>query len=203
MDKKNRLLMKQIERYIDEYTEAHGGGSPTIREIAEAVGCARTTAGNYLQYMRDEGIIYYHGCRNITTRKKQKTELAVRSVPLVGTIACGMPILAEENIEKYLSIPSFLAESGDCFLLRARGESMIEAGINPGDLVVIRQQDTAEPGDIVVALIGSEATLKRFYPEPEKHRVRLHPENKEMDDIYAGVDLKIQGVAVGAIKTFL
>lgn len=203
MDKKNRLLMKKIERYIDEYTERNGGGSPTIREIAEAVGCARTTAGNYLQYMRDEGIIDYHGCRNITTRKKKKTDLAIRSVPLVGTIACGTPILAEENIERYLSIPAFLAESGDCFLLRTKGESMIEAGINPGDLVVIRQQDTADPGDIVVALIGNEATLKRFYPEPKKHRVRLHPENKEMDDIYAGDDLKIQGVAVGAIKSFL
>lgn len=126
---------------------------------------------------------------------KESTEL----VPLLGNVACGVPKFAEGNIEEYVRLPISLFGRGDFFLLRASGDSMIEAGIDDGDLVLIRQQDTADPGQIVVALMEDEATLKRFYPEPGRHRVRLHPENRRMKDIVVE-NCIIQGVAVKVLK---
>lgn len=112
-------------------------------------------------------------------------------------ISCGLPNIAEEHIEEYVSLPESMFGSGEFYILRARGESMIEAGIDPGDLVVIRKQETAENGQIAVALVDEEATLKRFYVED--NRVRLHPENSEMEDFYVDHCI-IQGVAVKVIK---
>ena len=121
-------------------------------------------------------------------------------VPVVGTVACGSPILAEENIEEYVTLPAALFGRGNFFLLRARGDSMINAGIADGDLVLVRQQDTAEYNQIAVALIDDEATLKRFRPEGD--RVVLHAENPNYDDIV--VDrCAVQGVAVKVIKDLL
>ena len=116
---------------------------------------------------------------------------------VVGDISCGLPNIAEEHIEEYVSLPESMFGSGEFYILRARGESMIEAGIDPGDLVVIRKQETAENGQIAVVLVDDEATLKRFYIED--NRVRLHPENSEMKDIYVDHCI-IQGVAVKVIK---
>ena len=124
------------------------------------------------------------------------------SVPVLGEIACGIPKFAEENIEEYVRLPVALFGHGSFFILRAYGDSMIEAGIEDGDLVLIRQQNTAEEGQIVVALIDDEATLKRFYPEPEKRRIRLHPENAHMNDIFVE-KCEIQGVAVKVLKDLL
>ena len=124
-----------------------------------------------------------------------RTNVEAVSVPILGEVACGIPKFAEESIEEYVRLPVALFGRGSFFILRAYGDSMIEAGIDDGDLVLIRQQDAAEEGQIVVALIDDEATLKRFYPEPENHRIRLHPENPHMADIF--VDrCEIQGVAV-------
>ena len=196
--KKNPQHLAMIEEFIDKYIEKNNA-SPTIREITEGVGLPRTTVGRYIAYMREQGIIDYSGHRSITTRLTQKIKNESVRVPVLGAVACGVPNLAVENIEEYIRLPVALFGTGDFYILRANGDSMIEAGINDGDLVVIRAQDYASPGQIVVALMEDEATLKRFYPEPEKHRIRLHPENEEMDDIYVEGCI-IQGVAVKVLK---
>ena len=119
--------------------------------------------------------------------------------PILGKVSCGVPKFAEENIEEYVRLPVALFGRGQFFILRANGDSMIEADINDGDLVLIRQQNYADEGQIVVALMDDEATLKRYYPEPENQRIRLHPENCQMDDIFVS-DCIIQGVAVKVLK---
>lgn len=120
-------------------------------------------------------------------------------VPILGNISCGMPDFSEENFEKYIPLPVALFGEGDFFLLRAKGYSMIEAGIDPRDLVVVRKQKTANEGDIVVALVGNETTLKRYYLDRERKCIRLHPENEEMEDIFVK-ECMIQGVAEHVIK---
>ena len=114
-------------------------------------------------------------------------------------VVCGPFNFGEENILETYRFPTAFTGAGEFFLLRTFGESMIEAGISPGDLVLIRQQNTAHPGDIVVVSVGDETTLKRYYPEPEKHRIRLHPENRDMKDMYV-TKCTIQGVAVKVIR---
>ena len=141
----------------------------------------------------------YQGHRNIRTKMQEKKSSASIGVPILGAVSCGVPKFAEENIDEYVRLPVSIFGKGDYFLLRADGDSMIDAGIETGDLVLIRQQDTAEPGQIVVALMEDEATLKRYFPEPKKHRIRLHPENPRMEDIYVE-SCVIQGVAVKVIK---
>ena len=196
--KKNPQYLEMLEEFIDKYIEQNNA-SPTITEITEGVGLPRSTVGRYIAYMRDQGIIDYGGHRSITTRQTKKMKNESVRVPVLGAVACGVPNLAIENIEEYIRLPVALFGKGDFYILRANGDSMIDAGINDGDLVVIRAQDYASPGQIVVALMEDEATLKRFYPEPEKKRIRLHPENKEMDDIYVEGCI-IQGIAVKVIK---
>lgn len=196
--KKNPQYLEMLEEFIDKYIEQNNA-SPTITEITEGVGLPRSTVGRYIAYMRDQGIIDYGGHRSITTRQTKKMKNESVRVPVLGAVACGVPNLAIENIEEYIRLPVALFGKGDFYILRANGDSMIDAGINDGDLVVIRAQDYASPGQIVVALMEDEATLKRFYPEPEKKRIRLHPENEEMDDIYVEGCI-IQGIAVKVLK---
>ena len=128
-----------------------------------------------------------------------KTNNSVNNLPVVGSISCGSPLLAEENIECYLPIPKEFLGNGEFFILQANGDSMIDAGINNRDYVIIRKQETAEQGQIIVALIDNEATLKRYYIDRKKRKVRLHPENKNMEDMYFD-SIVIQGVAIKVIK---
>lgn len=121
------------------------------------------------------------------------------TVRLLCSIACGPFNFGEENILETYKFPISFTGEGEFFLLHTFGESMIDAGIEPGDLVLIRQQNTARPGDIAVVSVGDETTLKRYFPEPENKRIRLHPENESMEDIYVR-DCLIQGVAVKVIK---
>ena len=196
MRSKNQTTFGIIEKCINDFSDVYGY-APTVYEIAENTGISKSTVQRYLSQMRDDGTVEYSGHRSITSTKT-KTQ-SVR-VPVLGAISCGIPKYAEENIEEYVRLPVYLFGKGKFFILRAYGDSMIEVGIEGGDLVLIRQQDTADPGQIVVALVDNEdATLKRYFPEPEKHRVRLHPENSSMDDIYVP-DCVIQGVAVKVLK---
>lgn len=193
--------MERLEAFIRTYNRDNGV-SPSYRQIAEGTDLPLTTVTRYLHFLRDNGSIDLN-CRSITTRQEKQTIATVpgeMSVPLLGSVSCGLPKLAEENVEEYIHLPVSLFGQDDFYLLRANGNSMINAGINKGDLVLIRQSDTADPGQIVVALVGEEATLKRYYPEPEKHRIRLHPENAEMEDIYVDHCI-IQGVAKNVIKS--
>lgn len=195
---KNEEYFKMIEAFVDKYKEEYGV-APTVQEIANGIGIPKTTVGRYLSYMRDRGMLDYIGHRNIQTRTSQMTKTETIRVPVLGKVSCGVPRYAEENIEEYVRLPVALFGRGQFFILRANGDSMIEANIDDGDLVLIRQQDYANEGQIVVALMDDEATLKRYYPEPENHRIRLHPENSRMDDIYVK-NCIIQGVAVKVLK---
>ena len=197
--KKNTALFGEIENYINDYKEKYSGASPSVREIAEMVGVNYSTISRYLKQMREEGIVEYDGHRNITTREGKITRETSLKVAVLGSVACGVPRFAEENIEEYVRLPISIFGSGDFYILRAVGDSMIGAGIDEGDLVLIRQQNYADAGQIIVALMEDEATLKRYYPEPENKRVRLHPENDSMSDIFVDECL-IQGVAVKVIK---
>ena len=120
------------------------------------------------------------------------------TVPLLGSIACGPLNFAEENILETYRFPTAFTGTGDFFFLRTFGESMIDAGINPGDLVLIRRQNTAHPGDIAVVTVEDETTLKRYYPEAQHRRIRLHPANETMKDIFV-TDCTVQGIAVKVI----
>lgn len=200
MRTKNLELMQDIRKFIDSYYLAQYR-SPSNTEIAEEFGLARSTVHRYLVEMGERGIISYEG-RIIRTEVTEKTNLRTTRAAVVGSIACGQPNFAEENIEEYISLPEAMFGKGEFYILRARGESMIEAGIDDGDLVVVRKQDEALDGTIVVALVDNEATLKRFYREPEHNRIRLHPENTSMEDIYVD-NCIIQGVAVKVLKDLI
>lgn len=200
MRSKNQELFTLLERFIDAYIDSQGV-SPSTREIAAGTGLSLATVSRYLSYMREKGIIDYVGHRNIITQQKRMTATSSNRVPVLGAVSCGIPKFAEGNIEEYVQLPTAIFGKGSYFLLRASGDSMIEAGIDDGDLVLVRQQDHADPGQIVVALIDEdEATLKRFYPEPSKGIIRLHPENSALDDIIVE-KCAIQGVAVHAVKS--
>ena len=199
MQHKNQETLAAIEAFISEYIDLNGV-SPSITEIVEGTGTAKSTASRYLSYMREQGIISFSGQhRSYATKEMQKTRNGTMRVPVLGRVSCGIPKFAEENIEEYVRLPIALFGQGDFFILRANGESMIEAGIEDGDLVLVRHQSTADAGQIVVALMDDEATLKRYYPEPEKRQIRLHPENRTMQDIIVD-DCIIQGVAVKVLK---
>ena len=196
MRTKNPAYFELLIRFIDDYIDNYGR-SPSTQEIASGTGLSPATVSRYLSRMREDGIIDYSGHRNIVTKRNSATE--TNAVPVLGSVSCGIPKFAEENIEEYVKLPVSLFGKGDFFLLRASGNSMIETGIDSGDLVLVRRQDYAAPGQIVVALMEEEATLKRYYPEPQNGYIRLHPENKDMVDIIVDRCL-IQGVAVHVIK---
>ena len=201
---KNRIPDKKetILRFIDEYYEMFGR-SPAIREIETGTGISKSAIGRYLLEMgTSDEIRYEGGSRKAHTAKTSKHSEDFISVGLIGNIACGEPNFAEENVEEYFRLPVSLVGSGEFYFLRAFGDSMIDIGINEGDLVLVRKQETALPGQIVVALIGDETTLKRFYPEPQNRRIRLHPENREMQDIFVE-SCSIQGIAVKVLKDLI
>ena len=201
-----KLLKKEyftiLEDSINQY-RSETGVAPTILELVRMTGIPQATVSRYLRYMNAHGMLEYSGHRKIQTKADLKMREATVSIPVIGSIACGCPLFAEENIEEYVMLPETLVGKGTFFILRANGASMKKAGIDDGDLVVVRQQDNAEPGQIVVALVdGENATLKRYYPR-RNSRVELVPENDDFNvqtvDLSAH-DLSIQGIAVKVIK---
>lgn len=192
-------LLGAIKEYAEEYY-LENGVSPTVREIAGALEVGKSTVQRYLERLRDIGEIEYRGERSIQTEVTEKFNRGTVSVGLVGSISCGPLNFAQQNITDYFSLPSSMLGSGEFFMLRASGDSMINAGIDDGDLVVIRRQQTAKDGDIVVALYGDDATLKRFYFDRANRRFILHPENERLSDIIIEGELVIQGVAIKVIK---
>lgn len=200
MRRRNVELMNRIIEFTEQYY-LENSSSPSVRTIADRFGIGVSTAYRYLLEMDERGLITYDGKRISNDRiEKLNSNSGVIRAAVVGSIACGIPNLAEENVEEYVSLPRSMFGDGEFFILRANGESMIDAGIETGDLVVIRKQACAEDGQIVVALVEDEATLKRLYRD--KGKVRLHPENRAMDDIIVD-DCIIQGVAVKVIKNLL
>lgn len=196
----------RIEAFINAYRKSYGT-APSIKEIAAMLQVSDATAWRYVQRMAQEGIIEYQGgYGRIMTMQDQQPEQFV-DVPAVGAVSCGLPAFAEENIEEYVRLPRKWVGSGNnVFILRADGHSMINAGIDTGDMVIIRQQQTAEPNQIIVALVDDEeATLKRYRPHPESNIVELVPENDEFDVQVVDLTerkLMIQGVVIGVYKFF-
>ena len=195
---------QEIFDFIKKYSAGHGY-PPTVRDIGKAVGLASSsTVHAHLANLEKLGLV-----RRDPT-KPRAIELLDRAVdaaknavsgqsglPLVGRVAAGVPITAEENIEDYIDVPPILGGDEGQFILAVRGDSMVDAGILDGDFVVVRQQDTAQDGEIIVALVEEEATVKRFFREPD--HVRLQPENETMEPIIVR-DVSILGRVVGVFR---
>lgn len=201
-----RELTRRQEQILDYIrAEIHRVGyPPSVREIGEAIGLSSSsTVHSHLAALEAKGFIRRDPSkpRALEVLDFRDTDAAVdygsvSAVPVVGSVAAGQPLLAAENIEQTLPLPTeFAGES--TFILRVRGESMIEAGIFDGDFVVVRQQQSASNGDVVVAMIDDEATVKTFYRESD--RIRLQPENRTMDPIYAR-DVTILGKVVALFR---
>lgn len=187
-------IKSTIENYfIEEDT------SPSIREISNIINVPKSTVQRYITYMENEGIVTKTE-RGYETKKTTKLLGGFVNVPKVGSIPCGPLSEEEEHIDEYIKLPRVITGEGEFYLLTASGNSMIDAGIDDGDLVLIKLQNHAKYGDIVVALADGKNTLKRYMPNQEKKVVILHPENKEMEDIVVK-DVVIQGVATKIIKS--
>jgi repressor LexA len=200
---------QQIWNYLVAYVDRHGY-PPTVREIGEEVGLASpSTVHAHLANLERAGLLRRDPTKpralELVGRRRREPEpspaeaAGVARLPLVGEIAAGGPLLAEENIEDYVAIPSRVNAD---FLLRVKGDSMVNAGILDGDLVIVRRADTARNGEIVVALAGDdesadEATVKTFYREDG--RIRLQPENDALEPIYADY-VRILGRVVGVFR---
>ena len=199
MRKKNDERMMQIYNYINDFIKEYGV-SPSYAEISSAIRCSKSTLFLYMKRLEEEGYISRMGYNQIVTLENSN---AIDRMPIIGSVACGKPKLAIEDIQGYLPINVDWLGSGEYFGLIADGESMINIGIKDGDIVIVRKQEIAENGQVVVAMIPDEysgemtATLKRFYKE--QGRYRLHPENDELDDIHVD-ELQILGIAVKNIS---
>ena len=191
----------KIVRFINDYF-LDNGQPPNVREIAAEMGVTAMSSTRYLRRMAEDGIIEYEDGkqRGASTELTRSTRWGSRCIPRVGRIACGTPALAEENIDGYISVSTEFIGRGKYYFLHASGDSMIEAGIADGDLVLVRYQEEANDGQIVVALTeDGENTLKRYYRDEKKRMIRLHPDNSDMEDIWVK-ECKIQGVAIKVIK---
>lgn len=194
----NQNTLETMENYIIEFQKAQGR-SPSFREIMKALNMSSLSmVQKYVLALERDGRIERTKFGNIDIMPKLKPS-GVAITPIVGSISCGQPVDAVEQIEESVALPRTIFGNGSLFMLRAKGESMIEAGIRPNDLVVVRQQNAAENGEIVVAMIDGETTLKRFYRRNGK--IILHPENSTMKDIVVK-ECEIQGVLVGCIKIY-
>ena len=193
-------LLHCLHEYVIEY-QRQNGRSPTYRTIARKFPesfSSTAKVSKYLNVLSRRGLIERDGNGSIKVDKRFKT-LSVNA-PLVGQVACGEPIEAIENIEGSFVLPRELYGDGDLMVLKAQGESMKNVGIDDGDYIVIRRQDTAEYGDMVLAIIGTGGTVKTFYPQ-KNGKIVLHPENDGYDDIVVD-DCLIQGVVVGCMKCY-
>ncbi len=199
----NKDKLMDVLKYINRYT-AENGFPPTVRDICRDLGIKSTaTAYDYINRLKEMG--YLDKAENKKRAVAVRSENTVR-VPLIGTVTAGHPIMAAENFEGYVPLPNSEFRGDDLFMLRVKGESMIEAGIFDGDKIIVRKQETAENGDIVVALFnpdGTEqgATVKRFFRRDGK--VILHPENAALEDFVLDSDNEAQiiGKVIGLLRS--
>ncbi len=199
MRNKSTELMLRIKEYIENYFEKYSS-TPTVREIAGAMKIAVSSAHRYLVTMAEKEMISYEN-GVLSTPKIEMMNPEFSPAAIVGSIPCGTPDEREAQVEEYLPLSVSFFGKGNFYALRASGNSMVDAQIDDGDLVIIREQQTAEVGDIVVALTDEEKnTLKRLCFDSEHQSYYLHPENKEMEDIYVS-NLRVQGIATHVIKT--
>ena len=201
MRSKSRDLMEKIKEFVEQYSVDNLGHTPSTREIGLAMGINKATAYRYLIAMRESGMIEYEDGK-VMTNKIRKVNTRQVGMPIARSIPCGTPEQKEADIEEYVSFPSSVIGRGEFFVLRASGDSMVDAGIDHGDLVIVRRQEEASTGKIVAALVDGGSTLKRLCRDNKDQRPYLHPENriKNYPDI-TGSDFSIQGVAVYILKS--
>jgi repressor LexA len=203
LTKRQQEIFDFIRKYSAKY-----GYPPTVRDIGKAVGLASSsTVHAHLANLEKIGLLRRDPSKpraiELLDRAVGSAVESVRGIvrpglPLLGSVAAGQPILAEENIEDYVSVPEVAGGDEGEYLLRVRGDSMKDAGILEGDFVVVRPQDTAGDGDVVVALLGEEATVKRFFRETD--HIRLQPENDAMEPIRSK-EVKVLGRVVGLLRS--
>lgn len=192
------LILDFIREQIRE-----NGFPPSVREICDVVGLKSTsTVHGHLKRLEKQGVLKRDSMKPramaVTAKHKKDSREQVRLVPLLGPVAAGSPILAEESISEMLPIPEFMLKDGEHFALLVRGDSMIKAGILNGDYLVVKQQPHAQNGEIVVAMVNGDATVKRFYKE--KGQFRLQPENDAMQAIYAK-EVEVLGKVVSVYRS--
>ena len=197
LSKRQREIFDYIRRYLGSH-----GYPPTVREIGKAVGLhSSSTVHAHLAKLESLGVLKRDPSKPRAIEvmvERAKRAIKPTGLPLVGNVAAGQPILAEENIEEYLEVPTVIGgEDGD-YVLRVRGDSMKGAGILEGDYVVVRPGEVAEDGEIVVGLVGDEATVKRFFREAD--HIRLQPENEAMEPI-RDPDVRLLGKVVGVFRS--
>ena len=207
---------QQAYEFICDFTKDHGY-PPSVREIGSAIGLSSpSTVHSHLHKLEDAGYIHRNPNKprtieicepKLKERGSKSTQLVevqqdvdanTVSLPLVGRVAAGMPILAEQNVEEVLTLPTSVVGDANSFILRVRGESMIDVGILDGDYIVVKEQQVARDGQIVVALIDDSATVKTFYREQDC--IRLQPENESMEPIYAK-NPTILGLVTGLLRS--
>lgn len=201
--KKLTSRQREILNFINEEV-MHKNYPPSVREICQAMGLSSSsTVHAHLKALEKKGYIKRDPTKPraievldhaANIKQKQRSRL----VPLLGQVTAGIPVLAEENIECYFSLPEEMFKGDNLFTLRVQGDSMKEAGVQEGDLVIVRQQPTAENGEIVVALIGEEATVKRFFQEGG--HIRLQPENPDYEPIIVKDNVRILGKVIGLLR---
>lgn len=197
LTKRQKEIFDFIRRYADKT-----GYPPTVREIGKAVGLhSSSTVHAHLANLEKIGLLRRDPAKpraiELLFDRAKKTIMPGRGIPLVGQVAAGEPIVAEENIEEYIEVPDVIGgEDGD-YILQVRGESMIEAGIFEGDYVVVRPASEASDGEIVVALIGDDATVKRYFRESD--HIRLQPENQAMEPIRT-TEAIVLGKVIGVFR---
>lgn len=214
---RDKISKRQMQAYefICSYTAEHGY-PPSVREIGAAIGLSSpSTVHSHLHKLEDAGYIkrdpnkprtieIYGPLRDTAAREPKLAEVNqdldanTITLPLVGRVAAGTPILAEQNVEEVMTLPTSVVGDASSFILRVRGESMINAGIFDGDYIVVKEQHDARNGEIVVAMIEDSATVKTFYREAD--RIRLQPENDTMEPIYA-VNPVILGRVTGLFRS--
>lgn len=199
MRTKDKNTLTEIKQFINDYCDQNGRG-PSVGDVAKRCGVGKATAQRYLCELKRRGDIgqSMFGYESLTLSDNRATQ----SVPILGSVPCGPLTQVEEYIEGYVRLPETFIGKGKFYLLKAAGNSMIGAGINDGDLVLVKIQNTAEVGEIVVALVDNEVTLKRLAFDHENEVYYLHPENKRMRDIFPE-NIEIQGIAVKVIKDLL
>jgi repressor LexA len=200
LTKRQQEIFDFIKRYSAKY-----GYPPTVRDIGKAVGLASSsTVHAHLANLERIGLLRRDPSKPRAIELLDRAMEGVRSIvgreglPLVGSVAAGQPVLADENIEDYVQVPPVAGGDEGDYILRVRGDSMKEAGILEDDFVVVRRQDSAQDGEIVVALVGEEATVKRFFKESD--HIRLQPENREMEPIRTQ-EAHVLGRVVGVFRS--
>ena len=202
MRSKDTILKKEIYDFVNGWKRDYGT-SPSLKKIADQMQVSRTTVYRYLKEMSEDGVLDYYG-EGIDTKELNGTNMNLAPAMIVGSIPCGEAQSEEQYVEAYVNLPTALFGKGEFYILRAKGDSMEDAGITEGDLVIILRQPTAEVGDIVVALDDEQQnTLKRFAGFDEKGRSILEYMN---EDVYPGKqiivkELTVQGVAKHVLKS--